>query len=112
MRTLLLLLSLWRFLPTSRSVGNLSASDPAGHGVGRGGARSPERGLPTVGFPLTLRADARVGRSPIREALHHQREDTMKRILLGLAAAGCLGTTLVAQQTDPQPTCKMCPGTY
>jgi mannose-6-phosphate isomerase-like protein (cupin superfamily) len=36
----------------------------------------------------------------------------MKRILLGLAAAGCLGTTLVAQQTDPQPTCKMCPGTY
>jgi hypothetical protein len=45
----------------------------------------------------------------------------MKRIL-GMAAAGCLVTafnvtafsvtTLHAQGTDPQPTCKMCPGTY
>src|SRR2546422_1229265 len=41
----------------------------------------------------------------------------MKRLMLGLAAAGCLitalnVTALNAQQTDPQPTCKMCPGTY
>jgi hypothetical protein len=41
----------------------------------------------------------------------------MKRLMLGFAAAGCLVTALNvtavnAQQTDPQPTCKMCPGTY
>jgi mannose-6-phosphate isomerase-like protein (cupin superfamily) len=36
----------------------------------------------------------------------------MKRILLGMAAAGCLVTALGAQSNDPQPTCKMCPGTY
>ncbi len=36
----------------------------------------------------------------------------MKRTLLGLAAAVCLVAPLAAQQTDPQPTCKMCPGTY
>jgi mannose-6-phosphate isomerase-like protein (cupin superfamily) len=36
----------------------------------------------------------------------------MKRMVLGLAAAGCLVTWVSAQQTDPQPTCKMCPGTY
>src|SRR6185295_2599852 len=41
----------------------------------------------------------------------------MKRMMLGLAAAGSL-TALVsisafsAQQTDPQPTCRMCEGTY
>ena len=41
----------------------------------------------------------------------------MTRMMLGLAAAGCLVTSLNvtslhAQGTDPQPTCKMCPGTY
>jgi mannose-6-phosphate isomerase-like protein (cupin superfamily) len=36
----------------------------------------------------------------------------MKTTMLGLAAAICLVTPLAAQQTDPQPTCKMCPGTY
>jgi mannose-6-phosphate isomerase-like protein (cupin superfamily) len=38
----------------------------------------------------------------------------MNRLLVGLAAAGCLVnvTSVNAQQTDPQPTCKMCPGTY
>jgi mannose-6-phosphate isomerase-like protein (cupin superfamily) len=36
----------------------------------------------------------------------------MKRLVLGLLAAGCLVTSPSAQQTDPQPTCKMCPGTY
>jgi mannose-6-phosphate isomerase-like protein (cupin superfamily) len=36
----------------------------------------------------------------------------MKTTLLGIAAAVCLVTPLAAQQTDPQPTCKMCPGTY
>jgi mannose-6-phosphate isomerase-like protein (cupin superfamily) len=36
----------------------------------------------------------------------------MKSTLLGIAAAVCLVTPLAAQQTDPQPTCKMCPGTY
>jgi mannose-6-phosphate isomerase-like protein (cupin superfamily) len=36
----------------------------------------------------------------------------MRKIILGLAAAGCLVTPLAAQQSDPQPTCKMCPGTY
>src|SRR3981081_914300 len=41
----------------------------------------------------------------------------MKRLMLGLAAAGFLAalgsvTSFGAQQTDPQPTCKMCEGTY
>ncbi len=36
----------------------------------------------------------------------------MRRMMLGLAAAGCLVTPLAAQGNDPQPTCKMCPGTY
>jgi mannose-6-phosphate isomerase-like protein (cupin superfamily) len=40
----------------------------------------------------------------------------MKKLMAGVAAAGCLVTLNVtavkAQQTDPQPTCKMCPGTY
>jgi mannose-6-phosphate isomerase-like protein (cupin superfamily) len=41
----------------------------------------------------------------------------MNRTILGVAAAVCLVapwvvTPLAAQQTDPQPTCKMCPGTY
>jgi hypothetical protein len=39
----------------------------------------------------------------------------MTRMLLGLAVAGCmvaLPNASSAQQTDPQPTCKMCPGTY
>src|SRR5262245_64854318 len=43
------------------------------------------------------------------------REDAMKRMLLGFALAGCLiglPATSSAQGTDPQPTCKMCPGTY
>ena len=37
----------------------------------------------------------------------------MKRIVLGLLAAGGLATSLVAQIIDnPKPTCTMCPGTY
>ena len=36
----------------------------------------------------------------------------MKKIVLGLAAVVCVVAGVVAQQTDPQPTCKMCPGTY
>jgi mannose-6-phosphate isomerase-like protein (cupin superfamily) len=36
----------------------------------------------------------------------------MKRIVLGLAAAGCFVTALNAQGDNPQPTCNMCPGTY
>jgi mannose-6-phosphate isomerase-like protein (cupin superfamily) len=36
----------------------------------------------------------------------------MKRILLGLATAAFLVAATMAQQSDPQPTCKMCPGTY
>jgi mannose-6-phosphate isomerase-like protein (cupin superfamily) len=41
----------------------------------------------------------------------------MKRVMLGLAAAGFVSAAmsvnaLGAQQTDPQPTCKMCEGTY
>jgi len=41
----------------------------------------------------------------------------MKRLMLGLAAAGFLAVpmsvnSLSAQQTDPQPTCRMCEGTY
>jgi len=36
----------------------------------------------------------------------------MRKMLLGLAAAVCLVTPLSAQSNDPQPTCKMCPGTY
>ena len=38
------------------------------------------------------------------------------RVVLGLAAAVCVTTVLLAQgrvnPTDPQPTCDMCPGTY
>jgi mannose-6-phosphate isomerase-like protein (cupin superfamily) len=49
-------------------------------------------------------------RQPIKK--NHIREDTMKRMLLGLAAAGCLVTALNAQGDNPQPTCTMCPGTY
>ena len=36
----------------------------------------------------------------------------MRKIVLGLAAVLCVVVGAVAQQTDPQPTCKMCPGTY
>jgi mannose-6-phosphate isomerase-like protein (cupin superfamily) len=41
----------------------------------------------------------------------------MKRLMLGLAAAGFLAASMSvnsfgAQQTDPQPTCRMCEGTY
>ena len=41
----------------------------------------------------------------------------MKEMMLGLAAVGCLVTfanvtALNAQGDNPQPTCKMCPGTY
>jgi mannose-6-phosphate isomerase-like protein (cupin superfamily) len=36
----------------------------------------------------------------------------MKRTMLGFAAAICLVTPAAAQSNDPQPTCKMCPGTY
>jgi mannose-6-phosphate isomerase-like protein (cupin superfamily) len=36
----------------------------------------------------------------------------MKRIFLGLAAATCLVTAVGAQDANPQPSCKMCPGTY
>jgi mannose-6-phosphate isomerase-like protein (cupin superfamily) len=32
--------------------------------------------------------------------------------MLGFAAAICLVTPAAAQSNDPQPTCKMCPGTY
>ncbi len=39
----------------------------------------------------------------------------MKSILLGLAAAACFPAASMAQEkinpTDPQPTCRMCPGT-
>ena len=41
----------------------------------------------------------------------------MKRLMLGLAAAGLLAASMSvnsfgAQQTDPQPTCRMCEGAY
>jgi len=41
----------------------------------------------------------------------------MKRLMLGLAAAGLFAagmsvSSFSAQQTDPQPTCRMCEGTY
>ncbi len=39
----------------------------------------------------------------------------MQRILMGFAAVGCLiglPATSHAQGNDPQPSCKMCPGTY
>ena len=39
----------------------------------------------------------------------------MTRMLLGLAVAGCvlaLPNASTAQGNDPQPSCKMCPGTY
>jgi len=32
--------------------------------------------------------------------------------MLGFAAAICLVTPVAAQSNDPQPTCKMCPGTH
>src|SRR5882672_5547997 len=36
----------------------------------------------------------------------------MKKMILGLVAAGCVVTALNAQGDNPQPTCTMCPGTY
>ena len=36
----------------------------------------------------------------------------MRTMVLGLFAAVCVVTALVAQGDNPQPTCKMCPGTY
>ncbi len=39
----------------------------------------------------------------------------MKNVLLGLVAAACVMTAVVMAQRgndNPQPTCKMCPGTY
>jgi mannose-6-phosphate isomerase-like protein (cupin superfamily) len=36
----------------------------------------------------------------------------MRKIVLGLAATSFVVAAAVAQQSDPQPTCKMCPGTY
>ncbi len=41
----------------------------------------------------------------------------MNRVMLGVAAAGLLAAAMSvnsfgAQQTDPQPTCRMCEGTY
>jgi mannose-6-phosphate isomerase-like protein (cupin superfamily) len=36
----------------------------------------------------------------------------MKSTLLGFAAAICLVSPLAAQGNEPQPSCKMCPGTY
>jgi mannose-6-phosphate isomerase-like protein (cupin superfamily) len=57
-----------------------------------------------------------------RTTPHHKREDSMKKVLLGLAAAGCLAIPLVAPQIsplfaqardpNPKPSCNMCPGTY
>jgi mannose-6-phosphate isomerase-like protein (cupin superfamily) len=39
-------------------------------------------------------------------------EDKMKKFVLAFVAASCGVVALLAQQTDPQPTCKMCPSTY
>jgi mannose-6-phosphate isomerase-like protein (cupin superfamily) len=48
---------------------------------------------------------------------HESGEDTMKKLLLGLAIAGLLVAppslvSLHAQSDGPKPTCNMCPGTY
>jgi mannose-6-phosphate isomerase-like protein (cupin superfamily) len=58
-------------------------------------------------------SDARRSEKPPPRAHHHEnREVSMKRTMLGFAAAICLVTPGAAQSNDPQPTCKMCPGTY
>jgi mannose-6-phosphate isomerase-like protein (cupin superfamily) len=36
----------------------------------------------------------------------------MRSIVVALASTVCVVAVLVAQQSDPQPTCRMCPGTY
>jgi mannose-6-phosphate isomerase-like protein (cupin superfamily) len=36
----------------------------------------------------------------------------MKSFALGLATASCLAAVLLAQGSDPKPTCTMCPATY
>jgi mannose-6-phosphate isomerase-like protein (cupin superfamily) len=36
----------------------------------------------------------------------------MRRFVLGLVAAACVVTALIAQGDDLQPTCRMCPATY
>ena len=36
----------------------------------------------------------------------------MKGFILGFAVAGSVAAAVMAQQSDPQPTCRMCPGTY
>jgi len=61
------------------------------------------------------------GKLIIRESgefpIQRQEEVLMKRLMLGLAAAGFFAAgisvnSFSAQQTDPQPTCRMCEGTY
>src|SRR5262249_24218461 len=57
--------------------------------------------------------DARRSKKPsVRAHDQENREVSMKRVMLGFAAAVCLVTPVAAQSNDPQPTCKMCPGTY
>src|SRR5215831_5914730 len=57
--------------------------------------------------------DARRSERPPPRAHHHEnREVSMKRTMLGFAAAVCLVTPVAAQSNEPQPSCKMCPGTY
>ena len=36
----------------------------------------------------------------------------MRNIVFGIAATACVVAAVTAQQTGPQPTCTMCPGTY
>src|SRR5207237_1174412 len=41
----------------------------------------------------------------------HTREAVMRNVMLAVMAAACVAAAVVAQG-DPQPTCRMCPGTY
>jgi mannose-6-phosphate isomerase-like protein (cupin superfamily) len=47
------------------------------------------------------------------ETTHRKnREVSMKSLFLGAAALVCLVAPAAAQNNSPQPSCKMCPGTY
>jgi mannose-6-phosphate isomerase-like protein (cupin superfamily) len=80
--------------------------------------QTPEDGLEPVLLEQGKSAKICAASRVIRGVPDKGREEVlMKRLIMGLAATGLLVApmslnSLSAQQTDPQPTCRMCEGTY
>jgi len=53
-----------------------------------------------------------IGRGVRRGHLQVAHEERMRNIAIGLIIGVALAAGLMAQGTNPQPTCKMCPSTY